>query len=209
METKKLVTSAMMISIATVLSMIQPFQLPFGGGITVASMVPIVLAGYMYGTRSGMLCGVIYGLVQMLLGSRVVAAFFLPGESKMTFSAAIAVCVLDYIVAYTVLGFGGVFRDRVKSVSLSVILGAILATGLRYVVHILSGAVFFGSWAEWFFTQEGFYDIGGYIMEVCSPKILPWIYSGFYNGLYMIPEIVITAVTAPLIYRICEKRNKL
>ncbi len=46
MKTKKLVTSAMMISIATVLSLIQPFQLPFGGGITLASMMPIVLIGY-------------------------------------------------------------------------------------------------------------------------------------------------------------------
>jgi thiamine transporter len=69
--------------------------------------------------------------------------------------------------------------------------------------------VFFGSWAEWFFTQEGFYDVGGYIMTACPTVLLPWVYSVFYNGLYMVPEILITAVTAPLIHRICEKSNKL
>ena len=90
---------------------------------------------------------------------------------------------------------------------LSVILGTVFSTGLRYIVHIISGAVFFGSWAEWFFTQDGFYDIGGYIMSNCSAYLLPVVYSVFYNGLYMIPEIIITAILTPVIYKICIKGN--
>ena len=205
MKTKKLVTSAMMISIATVLSLIQPFQLPFGGGITIASMMPVILISYIYGIRHGLFCGMIYGFVQMLLGSRVVAAFFLPGDSQMTFFAAISVCLIDYILAYTVLGFGGIFKGIIRNDTISVIAGTVFATTLRYVLHIISGAVFFGSWAEWFFTQEGFYDIGGYIMANCSGYLLSLIYSVFYNGLYMIPEIIITSVVSPLIYKICVK----
>ena len=207
MNTKKLVLSAMMISVATVLSVIQPFQLPFGGGITIASMMPVVLIGYMYGIRHGMFCGAIYGFLQMLLGSRVVAAFFLPGDSQMTVFAAVSVCLMDYILAYTVVGLGGIFKGKIQNDMLSVILGTVFSTGLRYIVHIISGAVFFGSWAEWFFTQEGFYDIGGYIMANCPVNLLPIVYSAFYNGLYMIPEMVITAVVAPVVYRMCIRDN--
>ena len=105
MKTKKLVVSAMLISIASVLSVIQPFSLPFGGGITIASMMPVCLIAFMYGTKHGLFCGAIYGLLQMLLGAKTVAAFFLPGDSQMTVFAALCVCFMDYILAFSVLGF--------------------------------------------------------------------------------------------------------
>ncbi len=205
MKTKKLVLSAMLISIGTVLSVIQPLALPFGGGITIASMMPVCIIAYMYGTKQGLFCGAVYAVLQMLLGAKTVASFFLPGDSQMTLFAAIGVCLLDYVVAYTVLGFAGVFKGKIKSTPLAVCLGAVFATCLRYIVHIVSGAIFFGSWAEWFFTQEGFYAIGEKIMNVFSGGALALVYSVFYNGLYMIPEIVITAVLTPVVYKCLEK----
>jgi thiamine transporter len=60
----------------------------------------------------------------------------------------------------------------------------------------VSGYLFFGTWAEWFFTQEGFYAIGNVILNAFSGQLLAIVYSIFYNGLYMIPELVITAVCA-------------
>ncbi len=205
MKTKKLVLSAMLISIGTVLSVLQPFSLPFGGGVTIASMTPICIIAYMYGTRHGLFCGAIYAVLQMLLGAKTISAFFLPGDSQMTLFAAIGVCLLDYVVAYTVLGFAGVFKGKTKSTSLCVCAGTVFATCLRYIVHIVSGAIFFGSWAEWFFTQDGFYAIGQKIINVFSGSALAVVYSVFYNGLYMIPEIVITAVLTPIVYKCLEK----
>ena len=205
MQTKKLVTSAMLLAIATVLSVIQPFQLPFGGGITLASMMPLVLISYMYGVRHGLFCGCIYGFLQMAIGSKTVAAFFLPGDSQMTLLAAVSVCLLDYVIAYTVLGFGGLFKGKIKNSTVSVCLGSIAALTMRYFVHVVSGAIFFGSWAEWFFTQDGFYAIGEAIVSSFSGGSLALIYSLFYNGLYMIPEIVITAAVTPAVYKSCEK----
>ena len=114
---------------------------------------------------------------------------------------------MDYILAYTVVGLGGIFRRRIRNAALGVTLGTVFALSLRYIVHTISGAVFFGSWAEWFFTQEGFYDIGGYIMTYCPVNLLPLIYSVFYNGLYMIPEIIITSAVAPVVYKMCIKGN--
>jgi len=199
MKTKRLVTTAMLIAIGTVLSIFQPFQLPFGGGITIASMLPVVIIAYCYGTRWGLFSAFIFSLMQLLLGLKTVSAFFLPGESQMVLYKAVLICLLDYILAYTVLGFGGIFKKRVKSGICALTLGAIFAPFLRYIVHIISGAIFFGSWAEWFFTQDGFYAIGKTIMETFSGNGLALIYSIFYNGTYMLPEIIITALLAPLV----------
>jgi len=114
---------------------------------------------------------------------------------------ALLICFLDYILAYSVLGLGGIFKNKIKNSTVSITLGTVFALSLRYLVHIISGAVFFGSWAEWFFTQEGFYAIGAKIMETFSGSALAWVYSFFYNGTYMIPEIIITAILTPLVYK--------
>ena len=164
-KTKKLLTSAMMIAIATVLAVVcqlVPFlNLPFGGGFTIASMLPIVLVSYMYGIGWGVGAAFTYAVVQMLLGASTVTAFFLPTNDNYAGSigAAIGICLIDYVLAYTVLGLGGVFR-KMKSKTAAIVLGVVLALSLRYIAHIISGYIFFGAWAEWFFTQEGFYTIG-------------------------------------------------
>ena len=207
MKTKKLVTSSMLLAIAVVLSIIQPFSLPFGGGVTIASMAPICIIAVLYGTKQGLFAGAVYGVIQMLMGAKTVAAFFMPGDSQMTIFAAVSVCLLDYIIAYTVIGFAGVFKTKTKNTTVAVTLGTVFALCLRYIVHIVSGAIFFGSWAEWFFTQEGFYAIGEKIMTAFSGYGLSIVYSVFYNGLYMIPEIVITAIVTPIVYKCLLKSN--
>ena len=115
--------------------------------------------------------------------------------------AAIAILIIDYLVAYTLLGFGGAFR-KMKNKTLALTLGVVLALSLRYLAHIVSGYIFYGAWAEWFFTQENFYAIGGWILDTFSGEGLAIIYSIFYNGLYMIPEIVITAVASVIVSRL-------
>ena len=115
---------------------------------------------------------------------------------------AVAILIIDYLVAYTVLGFGGVFRKKIKNKTLALALGTALALFLRYVAHIISGFIFYGAWAEWFFSQENFYSIGGWILNSFSGQGLAFVYSVFYNGLYMIPEIIITVIAAVGISRI-------
>ena len=72
--------------------------------------------------------------------------------------------------------------------------GAIVALTVRYIVHIISGAVFFGAWAEWWFTDVMAGDFGASVLEKYSGFSLALFYSVIYNGLYMIPEIIITAI---------------
>lgn len=209
---RRLTVSGMMLALSTVLAIICayiPFlNLPFGGGFTVASMLPIVIVAYMYGTKWGLFTAGCYSLIQIVLsltqgkGGTVIALFLPESDDYMGIGAAIAIILIDYVVAYTLLGFGGVFRNRIKNKTLSIVLGVIIALSLRYVAHIVSGYIFYGAWAEWFFTQEGFYSIGGFILDTFSGRVLSIVYSIFYNGLFMIPEIIITAIVAVPISRI-------
>jgi thiamine transporter len=225
-QTQRLTTSAVLLALAMVLAMVCaliPFlNLPFGGGFTVASMLPIVIISYMYGMKWGFFSAAIYSVIQVVMdlylgkGSTLIALFMPNSEDYMGIGAAIAILVIDYLVAYTLLGFGGAFRKLIKNKTLALTLGVILALSLRYLAHIVSGYIFYGAWAEWFFTQENFYAIGGWILDTFSGEGLAIVYSIFYNGLYMIPEIIITAVAAfivgklPVIKQIdCEKHQTL
>lgn len=201
-STVRLVESALLIAIAAVIELVSKtlgLELPFGGTITLASMLPIVLIAYKYGTKWGLLSGFTYSLVQMLLGAKTVSAMFLPGDDQMVLWQAICICLLDYVLAYTLLGLGGIFKGKFKKPAAELALGAFVALLLRYLVHIVSGAIFYGAYAEWFFTQEGFYSIGEKILGTFSGSSLAIVYSIFYNGLYMIPEIIITTVVAAIL----------
>ena len=201
-STVRLVESALLIAIAAVIELISKtlgLELPFGGTITLASMFPIVLIAYKYGTKWGLLSGFTYSLVQMLLGAKTVSAMFLPGDDQMVLWQAICICLLDYVLAYTLLGLGGIFKGKFKMPAAELALGAFVALLLRYLVHIVSGAIFYGAYAEWFFTQEGFYSIGEKILGTFSGSSLAIAYSIFYNGLYMVPEIILTTVVAAIL----------
>ena len=211
-KTRRLTLSAMMIAIATVLAVICgliPFlNLPFGGGFTIASMLPIVVISYMYGIRWGLFSSLVYSVIQILMdlmlgvgGSTIMALFMPNSESYMGYMAAVWILLLDYLIAYTVLGLGGIFRNRIKSKPLSLCLGVVVALSLRYLAHIVSGCIFYGTWAEWFFSQDGF-ALGQKILETISGSTLVLVYSIVYNGLFMIPEIVITAIAAVIVSRI-------
>jgi thiamine transporter len=206
----RLTTSAMMLAMATALALVCayiPFlNLPFGGGFTVASMLPIVLISYMYGLKWGLFSSFAYSCIQiivsLIMGKTVLALFTPSSDDYMGLFAAFAIIIIDYLLAYTVLGFGGIFRNKIKNKTLAISLGAFLALFLRYLAHIISGFIFYGAWAEWFFSQENFYSIGGWILDSFSGQALALIYSVFYNGLYMIPEMIITVIAAVAVSKI-------
>lgn len=200
---RKLVTSAMLIAVGTAISFVCeliPFlNLPFGGTITICSLLPIVVISWMYGPGWGFGSAFVYSLLQIAIGTKTVVALFLPDSDSYMGSVwlAFAIIALDYILAFTAVGIGGIFRGM-KSKTASLVLGSVLALVLCYAFHVLSGALFYGAWAEWFFTDTVVADleISKTIMSHFSGTSLAVVYSLIYNGCYMIPEIVITAVGA-------------
>lgn len=85
-KTKKLVTSAMLIALGTAISFVSewiPFlNLPFGGTITLASLLPLVLISYLYGIGWGVGSAFVYSLLQMAVGFRTVSALFIPDSDS-------------------------------------------------------------------------------------------------------------------------------
>ena len=209
-KTQRMALSAVMLALATVLAIVCeliPFlNLPFGGGFTIASMLPIVIVSYMYGVKWGLFTSFAYSCIQILMslimGKTVLALFTPSSDDYMGLFAAFAIIVIDYLLAYTVLGLGGIFRNKIKNKIAAIVLGTVVALTLRYVCHIISGYIFYGAWAERFFSQEGFYAVGEKILNTFSGKSLALLYSVFYNGLYMIPEIIITAIAASIVSNI-------
>jgi len=179
-------------------------EMPFGGQVTLVSMLPVVLISYRHGVKWGLVAGVTYALLEMALGAKTVAAAFQPGyfgDGVMLLNAAV-MCLLDYIVAFTVLGLGGIFRDTIKNPGMALLAGSAVALGARYLAHIASGYILFAGWAEWFFTQDGFPAWGAALVSRLSASALGLVYSVVYNGFYMVPEIILTMMASVLIARI-------
>ena len=213
-KTKQLTESAMLIAIAVVLELVGKMvfpPMPFGGQLTLVSMLPIVLVSYRHGVKWGLVTGLAYGLVQMALGAGTVTAAFQPGYfgDGTMIGNAIVMCLMDYILAYTALGLGGCFRNRIKRPGTALMLGSLVALGGRYLAHILSGYILFSGWAEWFFTQDGFPAWGAALVGNLSANALGWVYSIVYNGMYMLPEMILTAVAAMLLGRISQIVQKI
>lgn len=202
-----LVESAVMIALAAVLELVAKMvipEMPFGGQITIVSMLPVVLVGWKYGLGKGLITGFVYSLVQMALGVKTISSLIMPASEDYLGSLGnvVLMFILDYIVAYTVLGLGALYKSKIKNNSLSLALGSFTVLSFRYLSHILSGYILYGAWAEWFFTQEGFYSWGATIMNTFSGNALSLVYSIVYNGFYMIPEIIITTIVAAVIGKI-------
>lgn len=206
-KTKKLTESAMLLAVAIVLELVSKMfipEMPFGGQVTLASMLPVVLISYRHGVRWGLISGLCYAMIEMAIGARTVAAAFQPGyfgDGVMLLNAFI-MCILDYLVAFTVLGLGGIFRNRIKHPGAALMCGSLVALGGRYLAHIASGYILFAGWAEWFFTQDGFPGWGAALVAALSPEALGLVYSIVYNGFYMIPEMIVTAAASLLIARV-------
>ena len=203
-KTKRLTESAMLLSLALVLEVVSKMcipPMPFGGQVTLVSMLPVVLISYRHGVRRGLIAGLCYGFIEMALGGGTVTAAFQPGyfgDGAMLGRALIMVG-LDYVLAFTALGLGGCVRDLIHRPGPGLMMASIVSLTCRYCVHVISGYILFSGWAAWFFTQEGFPAWGAVLVESLSPNALAFVYSLVYNGMYMVPEMILTAITALLI----------
>ena len=206
-KTKRITESAMLLAVAIVLEVMAKLfipELPFGGQITLVSMLPVVLISYRHGVKWGFVASATYALLEMAIGMKTVSAAFLPGyfgDGAMIMNALL-MCLLDYALAFSVLGLGGIFRNKIASPGKGLLCGSLVALGARYLCHIASGYILFSSYAEWFFTQDGFPAWGAKLVESLSPTALGIVYSVFYNGMFMIPEMIFTAIVSVIIARI-------
>ena len=181
-KTRTLVECALMIAVGTVLAQIKIFEMPYGGSVTLLSMLPFILVSYRHGLAWGLLTGFANSLLQMLFG------FYAPPAGTVT--AFIGVVLLDYVLAFTVLGAACVFAKPFKNRLVGIVVGVAAVCCLRFVCSWISGAWLWGSYQDSYEWAVG--------MNV-------WLYSFIYNGSYMLPEMVLTAIGAGALYKAAPK----
>ena len=99
------------------------------------------------------------------------------------FIMAVGIVLLDYTIAFTVIGLSACFNGVIKNRLVSIVVGIVFTFALRFVCHFLSG------WIIW-----------GVITPNEMGLVAP-LYSLIYNGGYMLPETIITALVAVLTYK--------
>ena len=182
-KTLMIVEAAVMIALATVLSLIKVYKLPWGGSITLLSMLPICMFSIKYGVVRGLFVSFGYAVVQVLLDLGEVLSW------GLTPGTLIACFALDYILAYTVIGVAGMFRTKKLP---GWIAGTVIALALRFAAHFLSGVLIwhsFGDLWDGFSTENEF------------------IYSALYNGSYMLPEIIFTVIGAVILFSVPQTKK--
>ena len=161
-RTVVLVEGALCIALSVVLSYLRLFRMPQGGSVNL-ELVPLILFAWRRGLGWGCGAGVLTGVLNLLLGGYVVH----PVQA-----------ILDYPAAYGAMGLTALLPRR-KLVGLS------LAALAQFACHVLSGVIFFASYAP-----EG---------------VSPWIYSTTYNGSFLAPKIVLSAAVAWVLLRKLEE----
>ena len=174
----RLVESALMIAFGVVLSVFPLVKLPYGGSVTLAQMLPIAILAYRYGVKWGLGAALAFGIIQSLFD----LSLFSYATSAF---AVVAILLLDFLFAFAVFGLSGIFRKQIPSQRTALTLGISLACVLRFVCHFLSGIVIWSS-----LTPDGM------------------IYSLAYNGMYMLPELLIAATSAYFLGGILDFRKE-
>ena len=149
-HTKSIVYAAVCIAMSFALSYVRFLELPQGGSITLASLLPLMVYSYLFGIRKGVLAGIIYGFLQFIQAPW----FYHPVQF-----------LLDYPIAFGAIGLAGIFHELKLFENKKVVqflLGALVAVILRYFAHVISGVFVFGTGDEnytdvaWSFLYNSF-----------------------------------------------------
>lgn len=188
-KTRVLVEGALMVALSAVLSKIEIPLMPHGGSITLFSMVPILLMSYRNGVKWGLMTAFVNSLVQFVQGLNNLAYC-------QTLTAQIGCVLLDYLLAFTVLGLAEGIRQRFSSYQMGVGVSAFVVCLLRYLCSFLSGYIV---WKDYDYAFSWMSEINFPGIADMSVNGLCWLYSAVYNATYMIPEAILTTVVVVLL----------
>ncbi len=126
-NTKAIVYGAMSIALAAVLNTFTVFSMPNGGSVTICRVLPLLVYAYVFGAKRGFVVGAIYGLIDFI--------------AKPYFVHPVQL-LLDYILAFSTVGFAGIFGRKIEMKKFSFILGAIIFGLARYACSVVSGVLY-------------------------------------------------------------------
>ena len=176
---------AVMLALSFALSYAKIFEMPMGGSVTIASMLPIMLISIKYGTAIGLSTSFVYSLTQLFQAFTSGNVF-----PYCETAGTLVVCIFfDYVIPFTVLGLAGLVKEikLTKNSEINVYVGIVGAVLLRFVCHFITGVAIWGQWAP-----DG---MGKYL------------YSFLYNGGFLGADFAICIVCAALMFRKSEIRK--
>jgi thiamine transporter len=140
-DAKRIAFAGVCVGMSFVLALIKVSPLQYGGSITLASFVPVLLFAYAFGPAEGFLVGLIHGLLNFV-------------ESPYILTPA--TFILDYLLAFAGIGLMGFFGKmaRKKNAALPVVLGCVCVFSFRFLAHLFSGMIFFLQGAVWVSLPE-------------------------------------------------------
>ena len=177
LATRKVLESALLIGVSLVLNEIARFNSTwiYGGSVTVGSMIPLVMLCWRWGTRQGLFSAFVFSLLQLFLGMKNV----MYGRNVLQMAL---IALLDYVLAYTVIGLAAAPRRIIKNELVALGAGIVMVCALRFLCHFISG------WLIWNALWPNDKGLSG------------MVYSLLYNGGYMLPETLIALVIGILLF---------
>lgn len=175
-DSRSLSFAAVCVALSFALSYVRVFKMPMGGSITFASMLPLILYSFMFGSRKGVLAGLVCGILQAVQDPWILHP---------------AQFALDYPVAFAAVGLAGcirgfnLFNGKIR---VQFVLGALIACALRFISHYFSGVFAFGAYGAGYADEYGI-----------SLLANEYFYSFLYQCLYVIPEFIIVTVVGELL----------
>ena len=165
---RALTEGGIMVAAATALSYLKLFELPQGGSVCIG-MLPIFLYCVRWGLKDGLLCSLAYGVLQLIFDGA-----YAWGWTSM---------LLDYVAAFTVLGFAGLFARQRYGVFTGTVVGCLL----RFIVHFISGVTIYRIYEPVELFHTTFAN--------------PYLYSAAYNGSYVAIDMALCLVIFALLYK--------
>lgn len=165
--TRMLAEIGVAVALAVVLNFLKLWRMPQGGSVSL-EMLPIFVIAFRWGAGAGAFSGLIYGLLQLMFGAYIIHPVQL---------------IMDYPLPYFVLGIAGFFKIKKEKViqPFKLLAAVLIASFFRLIIHILSGVIFFASYAP-----EG--------QNV-------WIYSTIYNASFLIPTTIVVYISLLIIMK--------
>ncbi|KPU28265.1 proton-coupled thiamine transporter YuaJ [Caloranaerobacter sp. TR13] len=171
---RMLTEGGVMVALASILSMLKIYEAPFGGSVTAGSMIPIIIFALRWGIMPGLFVGLVYGIIQSILG-----LYFVHPIQYL----------LDYPIAFALLGLAGISKslgNKIKNKYLNLFIGVFIAIFGRFIAHLLSGVIFFAEYAP----------------EGMNPWLYSAIYNGSYLGIELIISLVLVLLLNKPIQRL-------
>lgn len=139
-------------------------------------MLPIILVSFRRGPAWSLLTAFVFSLIQLLLGVSDLTYC-------QTLGAVVGSVLLDFLIAFTVLGLAGLIAKPIPNRLAGVCVGTLSVCLLRYLCSFLSGYIV---WKDYDYAFQWMTEFGwGAQIASMGENALCWLYSAVYNGTYM------------------------